>query len=297
MPRVGFIGTRVSTEDHERVDELLANGSGYSEQARRCLRYLVEFRQANLPEATSWSRARTLELFLAQMSRSHESFATTEGYATIIEKFQLDGAAPESGEERIRRFQLTNGLERAARMQGPLKVKEPTPLASLASLLTEQEPVDSKERDYQAFWFLMIATGARPDNLLKGGSEIEISNDVVRLRWTHRKERRGAHAYLRYPLTWSLPAPSWIPRRIAALGNEDWYFRNSNNIAGAVNAWLRSHFERNSARIRFTCKATRDRLSQLLLRLYESGEITKEKFEDLMDHQVTTAMRHYCHEI
>ena len=261
------------------------------------MRYLRSVLDANEPACHAWTAGEALGLFIGQLSRANESYGTVKLYLDYIERFHIDPLNPEASLERIQRSELRSGLDRATRMQGPLKSKTPCPLADLPLPLRERDDDTDIDRDYQALWYLVVATGSRPANLILGAGEVTVGDAHVRVKWLHRKRRRGAHAHVGYAFEWSDKPSPRVCRRLEQLPDRSWLFADSTNISSALGSWIKSRLKKAGCKRLFTPKAARDRLSSILLQKYEEGEISKEKYECLMDHEVETAQQHYAHEI
>lgn len=283
MPRVGFIGVKVTPADRLRAAELTGAASAYADRVLQDMNYLEEFMAANnFPDDTT--EGDILRLFFAQWLNSGRAASTASVMMTAFKKFHVNPRRVGEARVRVERFRLTNGLDRLAREAGRTFQRR---LISGLPAVQATPPADLREQERQAFWALVCVTGGRPDNVLRI-RDVSILADGIQVSWGLRKVQSNATCL--YPFAWSSRPPSWILTRWSRLRGVPWPFPEPRGIAAAVNGWLRQW-----SLTGVTSSSPRETLDRTLQNLVEAGDMSREVYERVMDHSLETALDHYGH--
>lgn len=282
MPRIGFLG--VPTDAADEATEQLIHGcaTAYPDKVLRELDQLQSFMDANkFPEGTDATRI--LGLFVAQWLNSGRAASSAKGILEDFKRFGVDPWRLDLARARVRRFRLTSGIERMAAGQGRSFKRR---LICGMPAVEEIEPASEAEREKQAFWCLVCATGGRPDNVLRI-RRVSAGQGYVEIYWGPRKER--PNIICRYRYEWTDTPPAWVIARWDRLGEEPWPFPNPRTIAAAVNGWLKRWDLPN-----LTSTSARESLDRVLRGLTLRGTMNAKDFECLMDHTLDTSLAHYA---
>lgn len=299
MPLVAFIGVASQPQDMEQIARLRGAASGYPDQVLRVIRFFVNFTAANPDLQGPGKRRLATQRFLGQALSAKRSASTVRNWAQALQKFRVDADCPEIAIERVEDYRFMNGLKRLAAARTSATSKTAYPLETLAMFCQDRvlEGPDQQRRhlEFRCFWFLLLCTGNRPDNVCR--ASVVVEDDRVVMRWRNRKERAGGHAGVAYPFAWSIRPQEDIVARLSRLQAEPWLFNDPRNVAGAVNRWLTMEIFARGEDFKLTTGATRCRLSTLLRYKVEvTKEMTESHFEDVMDHKVVTSRKHYATE-
>lgn len=293
MPKVSFIGTRISEEERARVEALRHHSSGTFQTAHRLLRYVVAFEEVNPgargPEAE--------EAFLGQMLDSRRrGFSTVETYLKTIDRFRIVPGNTEGAKAAIRRAEIRSALNRAAEGT-PRRVPTTLPAKSIFRALVGVRPRDPGHREkgleYRTLWYLTLCTGNRVQTVLRA-HEFAYEEGRVRVRWGPRKCRPPSNALLDYPTDWSFPPPPDVRRRIGELKASSLNLGGGDTVASSLNRYFCHRLaEWRVTRVTVTTSMARRRMATILLEKMERGELTSVKYADLMDHEAEVGRRHY----
>lgn len=212
---------------------------------------------------------------------------------------------------RIRRAQYANAVKRLSAGEEFSREKTYPPVAALMSLLEPRPEDTDHEREMQAFWYLCVATGNRPHNILEAIS-CRVEADLLRVRWGRRKVAPIRRQPSDYPFHWSGPPPLHVRTTLLAVARrrrsskravkcgwslhphkKDRELATEFNVASSICAWLKRRAENGSEF--WTSTTGRDVLTSLVLPLVGTDPHvpTAETYFILFDHHEHTARANY----
>lgn len=266
--------------DQKAVDSLRDNASDATETAERLVGYLEDFlrdQPKDRPPQVAF------DYFVGRLSRGLLP-STLKTYCEALRSYDIFPGRLEAARERIRRVRLINGIQRRDAEREIADRRSPPGLADLRRIVEESCPGDEeRDMEYRTLFYVQIATGGRPENLLQI-HDLQLEAGTLLVKWGRRKIRAGGRARLGYPHSWSFAPPEEVAARIKRFPAEPWIFK-SRNIASAMGNWLKRRCERLGIQGHITATVGRPLMSAILYRLYEDGVMSREKFNDLMDHE------------
>lgn len=283
MPRVGFIGERITEEDRAQARRIRAAASGYTKNCKRYIEQLASFMAANdgLPNVDG---VEALELFYGQYLRKGRSERTLK---TVKETLGAFGVRPHdlsAARQRMREYDLGNGVGRLA--AAGKKIFQRKALASALEGVCAIRPNNDLEAWRRAFWAMITVTGNRPE-AVANATIIRADDEGLKVHWNVRKVRSDVDAFHQY--AWSGKPPRWVIREWnSRVGRaKAWEFSNSSNAASAVNGWLE--------RWKITGSSTSPRamVDRKLRDLLRRNIITRDEYEVIIDHTEAVSLRHY----
>ncbi len=223
----------------------------------------------------------------ASQAVAHNGYqiTTVEGIVNELTQLRLDAREPEVAHHKIQKAVIRAGLQRLGKDHRPTNTRHLHELQALWAPLEEPGPYGSEEKEMRAFWYLCIATGSRASHVAKA-HKIELDDTSVIMTWGGRKVRGAARAGHRYLFEWSGRPPPDVVRQVHALRRKPFYFAGSEKPSACLGRWLKKKGHIMST-------DTRTRMDSVLLPMVESGEMSRDHYEELMDHTVTTARKNY----
>lgn len=184
-----------------------------------------------------------------------------------------------------------------ARGGGP-KRKPLLSLPQLMSPISELDLGDKKDGFYAAMWLILIITGIRPTELFT--AQFTIESDGIGVRFNGRKNSTATSArFWKYLYEWSYKPSDMELRTIAkAIDSDGRVMSLKDNgepfaIAQGINAWLKKIGKSTIDGLEITSTSPRVFLDNVLSRLFESGAMPMQLFEDLMGHTIKVSRANY----
>ena len=194
--------------------------------------------------------------------------------------------------ERVRKKGLNTGLQRMKACAGGYRKK---PWLSIETLALPLNPPASNSRDleYQTFWWGLIVSGARPHELLE--STLTLQANGLFIQFTHRKAEGVSGDKLWYAFEWSMSPPDHVKKRLKE--KPIWPTLGTiKNVASNTYSWVGKWQRRQHPETKFIQLGTtfpRVRLDNVLRLKVESGEMKQQTYERLMNHSIETSDKHY----
>lgn len=275
---------RLSANDNDVWSAMRRSSSAYGQQVRRHIQHLVDFLKCN-PQLLQRSTNDIVGLFGAQWIR--QGFAPTT-LATIrgnLQRFKVDPRYPELALRRVEQFETRNGINRFIQREPPKIVR--VLLSEPLQCVTISRPFHPANIDRVAFWALLCVTGGRPNNVLKI-RRLRCEPEGVVVHWGTRKVRSGMVE--RYLYAWSATPPDWVLERWKNLADKPWPFPEPENIAAAVNRWLKDWLGDDT---KVKSISPRNTVDVVLRDMVEAGRLSREKYARITDHDYDTGLESY----
>lgn len=277
--------------DKEAAQQILTRASGATLTANRMIEYMETYMRHQDPRL---SPADMYEAFVGRLSHGLMP-STLSTYVKTMKSYGIYPGQLDLARARVRRTQLLNGIKR---------MEEEAPLAGdrgeeslevLREIIVRRFERDTaQDLEYRAIFFVLVATGARPENLMVAQScSVDQKRQGVVIQWGRRKVRPPSRASLLYPFSWSTEPPADVVERIAALPTRPWGLAGSSNPASAICAWLRKRLAALGMTCRVTSTTPRGRLSRVVYEEFEAGRMSAERFGDLLDHEPSMSRTRY----
>ena len=285
MPRTEVGTGTINDQDYAVEEKIRRNASGHCKRARRVIEQFYTFIDENkegLGSEMEIGRAKIR--FLSHISARGLAPSTVASIGHILRSFGVGLENRTEVRQRLEETEFYGGLERLSTDGTFTRTKARVDLKELLRPIANPGLGD----EHRAFWAMCVITGNRPANILKiAGMRVE--EDGLAVRWGNRKGGRyGGRGHLKYLYEWTFTPSSAILETLKTKKEGGWLFDSSSNIASAVNSWL------NKTKVEYTSTAGRDFLSRRLLPLVDQGKMPGSLYEDLLDHQLGTARRHYA---
>ena len=186
--------------------------------------------------------------------------------------------------------QLIWSLRKDKATSGGGKRKDLFTIDALAAIIAtmSQTPRDVK---YQVIWWILIASGCRPNEL--HSIQIVFDVDGLSVRFNGRKNdlETGCCSYL-FLFEYSIAAPPWVRAHILEHGLPR--IGTATNISSCINSWLKSFGVSHGVQTEgMTSTSGRVRMDNVLRLELDAGEISEIAFEMMMGHKVTTSEKFY----
>lgn len=292
MPRRAVVLTGpVDDADLRAVQAINDCASDTTKRAERLLGYLEAFIREQPEEVPDQDN---FERFIGRLSRNLQP-NTVRTYVETMNSYGIYPGKMDVARERIRRARFLSGIKRRDEERG-IPDRTATGELSILRRLVEEviEGDGARELEYRSFFYVQVATGGRPENILHV-LEFEAKRDELMIKWGRRKVRPPNRSYTAYYYDWSFAPPEDVMTRINDLKKKKWLFSEARQMASSLCSWLDKRCRALSLGqgIKVTSTAGRARLSTLLYALYESGAMTAEKYSDLMDHEPSMSRQRY----
>lgn len=300
MPRIAVVRGPVTDEDEAMFQKILDSASSYTEQAYRILKCLEAFLESNQGR---FAVRRTppevqMSLFHAQALAQGHAVRTVQTTQSICKAFGMRPGNMEAAGASIARKRFASGLDRMAANAPFIREKCYPGTKELLRLCHPENdprgPADETGRLMRAFWFMLIVTGARPDNLRN--APFDLNERGVYLYWGQRKIRAGARSCTLYPFLWTASPPTAeIWSTLQSVKVSGWgYISTVSQIAPAVIRWIeRMPRITTTDAGHWTSTTPRDNLVRCLLWLVAGGVMSESRYEWLLDHKIQTARQYY----
>lgn len=291
MPRgATVLRGRDDEADRREVRAINDRASGATATAERLLRYLEEFMIDQPPERSAQD---TFELFIGRLNPKLAA-STMRTYMDIMSTYGIYPGRTDSARESIRRARFRNGIKRQDQEQEVVGRSETGDWSAMTLIIRTALAGDApRDLEYRTLFYLSVATGGRLENVMQAHA-FDIRSNAVAVKWGRRKVGSPGGGMAVYLHEWSVPPPPDVQNRIATFSQEErWLFQKSSNIASAMNSWLEKRCGRLKIGERFTSTAGRARMSKRLFGMYSKGEIPREVFSELMNHEPKMSIERY----
>jgi len=280
-PTIYTPGSVSDDDTGSSVDEDEPNMSG----VLRALRNFESFCLLNKNKSWISITAEAYRKFGKQMSQSGldpASITTTLGY---LSQYRVQSSNPGAAIAAIKLFSFKKGLERKKARKGNSGKKPLLTIADFQHLWSKTS--DARSVAYSSFWWLLVATGARPCNILTG--HCALTKTSIKFWYCGQKIEQHASAAAReYLYEWSVKPPSAIRDYIVANGVPK--LGREGNIAANLNSWAKTNFPKEE---KIVSTQPRVRLDNLLSEQVRQGQMTESEFTWLMGHSITTSDKFY----
>ena len=222
------------------------------------------------------------KLYVAQQLRQGLDASSVLTHVNIISNLGMSETT-HGGDARSLKSTL---LRMKARSGGP-QIK---PLIEMGLLELPLRPAAVTERDlqYQACWWLLVMTGARPANLRNAIPSLVPGGVSVMYRG-RKVESNASHRPIIYrDEEWSVPC--YLRHHIKPVG-----IGTEKNIAACVNSWVARWMRKHHAEVTTHITSTQPRVyrDHKLRVLHEKGQLSEKDYRLMMDHSLEVSDKHY----
>jgi hypothetical protein len=162
--------------------------------------------------------------------------------------------------------------------------KMPRPLDVLLA------PLEYADERYVVWWYLLVATGARPANLWDARIRFQDGGIEVHFDGGTKSEEKRMRRPRFYDYAWSLSVPP-VVRRIMEGAEKLPRVGKRGTIASLLNSWLKRN--RTGDTVKLTSCVPRARMDHVLRMLVSSGHMAEKEYEWVMDHTIETSNQSY----
>lgn len=292
MPRRAVNIGKIGEEDRIFRQELSQYGAAHADNALRIIDNLEQFVELNRLTLVGERDEFILEAFLVHVGRqTHASTLAT--VAATIEAFRIRPSTLGAARQLVMHRDFMKSIQRRGVAEPPIRVKPAVPLEVLMALV-EPRPGDSRRTCHlRAFWFLLVATGARPHTMFEASRWSVDEGDGVMVGWGPRKGgRHGFRSMTKYAYRFSAPPPLATQTLLASIGPGGWDMPEARQVASLLCSFIKRELRQGA--LSFTSTAPRDRMSGVLLGEVAAGRLSSSEYQWMMDHTEDRGRQHYA---
>jgi hypothetical protein len=155
---------------------------------------------------------------------------------------------------------------------------------------TLSAPLEYPDLRYVTWWYVLVASGARPKNLWNARIRLEETGLEIWYTQGTKSEQKRMRRPRFYEYAWSMAPPENV-RRILEEHGELPELGQPTTIASSLNSWLKRN--RSDEMVKLTSCVPRARMDHILRHLVAKGLLEKAEYEWVMDHTMETSNQSY----
>lgn len=256
--------------------------------AMHALTIFAEFCRQNSEQAWISDTATSVRFFGKQMEKQGLDPGTITTTLGHLASYRVSSSDPYACLPGLKLFAFKKGLTRKKARAGNAGKKPLLSLEAFAILWSPTEVQEVNERDlmYMTFWWLLVATGARPCNVLTG--KCLCTKTSLKFWYCGLKNDQHASAAAReYLYSWSTEPPLRVKHFLAKKGVPK--LGTEKNIAANLNSWA----QKRLPDVKISSTMPRVRLDNILSALVRENKMKESEFMWLMNHGMETSDRFY----
>lgn len=283
------------TGDGRRAVALKKKHGAARRDTMRVIRNFGTFFQLNQQGLRVTPRWKILELWQTQNEAQGMKLSTVCSHRAIMDKYVVDPKNVEPALERVESYYSKQAFSRENASVGVTNKKTLYAIGIFELILTS--PVAAVayrqyQKDYTCFFFYNSLFGARPKHTAE--AEIALTPTGAKVKWGPRKHMVDPPtAHLLYPYVWFMSPSDEIVNTFKHRWKD--IIGRTKNMASSVDNWLKNVTKSDPklVGVKMTSCCARVRLSCLLLKKYEDGDLSSQRFRCLLDHTVESAYAAY----